>query len=111
MIRKKPNVRLRVESGQAKPPDIQLLSGGGPGQLQRCPASKFACYNFQIKFEQVAAVMEPLHCDRLGQHSIRIDKQFWVCFRWTKAGAEDVLEDQLKNIRPWSAESEIGDRA
>lgn len=35
-------------------------------------------------------MLEPLHGDRQGQHSIRINKQFRVCFRWTKAGAEDV---------------------
>jgi len=34
--------------------------------------------------------LEPLSGDRRGQHSIRINKQFRVCFRWTKAGAEDV---------------------
>lgn len=27
---------------------------------------------------------------RAGQHSIRINDQFRVCFRWTRAGAEDV---------------------
>jgi proteic killer suppression protein len=35
-------------------------------------------------------MLEALHGDRQGQHSIRINKQFRVCFRWTKAGAEDV---------------------
>ena len=35
-------------------------------------------------------MLEPLHGDRQGQHSIRINRQFRVCFRWTKAGAEDV---------------------
>lgn len=35
-------------------------------------------------------MLEPLHGDRQGQHSIRINKQFRVCFRWTKVGAEDV---------------------
>lgn len=35
-------------------------------------------------------MLEPLHGDRRGQHSIRINRQFRVCFRWTKAGAEDV---------------------
>ncbi len=25
-----------------------------------------------------------------GQHSIRVNDQFRVCFRWTAAGAEDV---------------------
>lgn len=35
-------------------------------------------------------MLEPLHGDRQGQHSIRINRQFRVCFRWTNAGAEDV---------------------
>ncbi|WP_416381905.1 type II toxin-antitoxin system RelE/ParE family toxin [Marinobacter sp. CA1] len=35
-------------------------------------------------------MLEPLLGDRQGQHSIRINRQFRVCFRWTKAGAEDV---------------------
>ena len=35
-------------------------------------------------------MLEPLHGDRQGQHSIRINRQFRVCFRWTKAGAEDI---------------------
>jgi len=35
-------------------------------------------------------MLEALADDRKGQHSIRINKQFRICFRWTKAGAEDV---------------------
>jgi proteic killer suppression protein len=35
-------------------------------------------------------MLELLAGDRCGQHSIRINKQFRVCFRWTEAGAEDV---------------------
>lgn len=27
---------------------------------------------------------------RAGQHSIRVNDQYRVCFRWTAAGAEDV---------------------
>lgn len=34
--------------------------------------------------------LEPLKGDRAGQHSIRINDQFRICFRWTQAGAEDV---------------------
>jgi proteic killer suppression protein len=34
--------------------------------------------------------LEALKGDREGQHSIRINDQFRVCFRWTPAGAEDV---------------------
>ena len=34
--------------------------------------------------------LEALKGDRTGQHSIRINDQFRVCFRWTDTGAEDV---------------------
>lgn len=34
--------------------------------------------------------LEALKGNRFGQHSIRINDQFRVCFRWTAAGAEDV---------------------
>ncbi len=35
-------------------------------------------------------MLEALSGDRKGQHSIRINKQFRICFRWAIAGAEDV---------------------
>lgn len=34
--------------------------------------------------------LEALSGDRAGQYSIRINDQYRVCFRWTKAGPEDV---------------------
>ncbi|MGX8008191.1 type II toxin-antitoxin system RelE/ParE family toxin [Mesorhizobium sp. ORM8.1] len=34
--------------------------------------------------------LEALKRDRAGQHSIRINDQFRVCFRWVDGGAEDV---------------------
>lgn len=34
--------------------------------------------------------LEALKGDRAGQHSIRVNDQFRVCFRWSAAGAEDV---------------------
>ena len=34
--------------------------------------------------------LEALKGDRTGQYSIRINRQWRVCFRWTEAGAEDV---------------------
>ena len=34
--------------------------------------------------------LEALKGDRVGQHSIRINDQYRLCFRWTPAGAEDV---------------------
>jgi toxin HigB-1 len=34
--------------------------------------------------------LEALKGDRAGQHSIRINDQYRVCFRWTAAGPADV---------------------
>lgn len=34
--------------------------------------------------------LERLKGDREGQHSIKINDQWRVCFRWTDSGAEDV---------------------
>jgi len=34
--------------------------------------------------------LEALRKERAGQHSIRVNDQFRVCFRWTVAGAADV---------------------
>jgi proteic killer suppression protein len=34
--------------------------------------------------------LEKLRGDRSGQHSIRINQQWRICFRWTPAGPEDV---------------------
>jgi len=34
--------------------------------------------------------LEALSGDRTGQHSIRINDQWRICFRWTEYGAEDV---------------------
>jgi proteic killer suppression protein len=34
--------------------------------------------------------LEPLLGNRAGQHSIRINDQWRVCFRWTEAGPADV---------------------
>lgn len=34
--------------------------------------------------------LEKLSGDRAGQHSIRINRQYRICFRWSSAGADDV---------------------
>jgi toxin HigB-1 len=34
--------------------------------------------------------LEALDDDRAGQHSIRVNDQFRVCFRWTPTGPADV---------------------
>jgi proteic killer suppression protein len=34
--------------------------------------------------------LEALKGNRTGQHSIRVNDQYRLCFRWTASGAEDV---------------------
>ena len=34
--------------------------------------------------------LERLAGDRSGQHSIRINEQYRICFRWTDAGPDQV---------------------
>jgi proteic killer suppression protein len=34
--------------------------------------------------------LEALKGDRVGQHSVRINDPFRICFRWTSSGPEDV---------------------
>ena len=34
--------------------------------------------------------LEALSGDRAGQHSVRVNDQFRVCFRWTDTGPENV---------------------
>ena len=34
--------------------------------------------------------LEALNRDRLGQHSIRINDQYRICFIWSQGGADDV---------------------
>ncbi len=34
--------------------------------------------------------LEKLRGDRAGQHSIRVNDQFRICFAWTSAGPQDV---------------------
>jgi len=34
--------------------------------------------------------LEPLRGDRTGQHSIRVNDQWRICFRWREDGAHDV---------------------
>ncbi len=34
--------------------------------------------------------LERLSGDRIGQHSIRINEQYRICFRWTDAGPDQV---------------------
>ena len=35
--------------------------------------------------------LEALSGDRKGQHSIRVNEQYRICFKWTEAGPDEVV--------------------
>ncbi|ALN75633.1 type II toxin-antitoxin system RelE/ParE family toxin [Aureimonas sp. AU20] len=67
---------------------------GFPGDLLRASQRKLAMLNAAAALEDLRAPpgnrLEALHGDREGQHSIRINDQWRICFHWTDAGPEDV---------------------
>ena len=78
--------------------DTQALANGEP---VRQFANIAAVARRKLRQLQIAGRLEDLRIppgnrlellkgDRAGQHSIRINDQYRVCFRWTDTGAEDV---------------------
>ncbi|MDP9177057.1 MAG: type II toxin-antitoxin system RelE/ParE family toxin [Gemmatimonadota bacterium] len=65
-----------------------------PSQLHLIGWRKLNVLNYTAKLEDLriprANRLEPLKGNREGQHSIRINDQFRICFRWTGNDAEDV---------------------
>jgi toxin HigB-1 len=65
-----------------------------PENILRVARRKLDQINQAIQLRDLSAPpgnrLEPLIGNRLGQHSIRINEQFRICFTWTQNGAIDV---------------------
>jgi proteic killer suppression protein len=65
-----------------------------PGDIQASALRKLRILNRVAHLDQLRAPpgnrLEALQGDRAGQHSIRINNQWRICFRWRDGGAEDV---------------------
>jgi toxin HigB-1 len=65
----------------------------GP-DLQRIAHRKLLILNAAATLDDVAVPpsnrLEKLKGSRAGQHSIRINQQWRICFTWTSAGPEDI---------------------
>ena len=65
-----------------------------PSDLQRRALTKLQLINAAVELEFLRLPpgnrLEPLIGNRKGQHSIRINDQWRICFRWTEQGVEDV---------------------
>ena len=65
-----------------------------PPSLRRSGWKKLAILNAALELTNLAVPpgnhLEALKDDRKGQHSIRINDQFRICFRWLEGNAHDV---------------------
>jgi proteic killer suppression protein len=78
--------------------DTEALRGrqvpGEMGGLSKVAERKLDMVHYAEKLSDLKSPpgnrLEGLRGDRAGQHSIRINDQYRVCFRWTADGAADV---------------------
>ena len=65
-----------------------------PADLVQRALDKLTLLDAAVSLEQLRVPpgnrLESLRGDRAGMHSIRINEQYRLCFRWTEAGAADV---------------------
>ncbi len=65
-----------------------------PAQLWPAVRRKLTQINRVREFRELAVPpgnrLERLHGDRAGQHSIRVNEQYRVCFRWEDGYADEV---------------------
>lgn len=70
------------------------LSRRLPASIQEVARRKLRMLNNAQRLDDLRAPpanrLEALKGDRKGQHSIRINDQWRVCFRWSHAGPSDV---------------------
>lgn len=65
-----------------------------PGDIQDVALRKLAALDSADRLDDLRSPpgnrLEALKDDRKGQHSMRINQQWRICFRWTEGGCEDV---------------------
>ncbi|SIR09609.1 proteic killer suppression protein [Rhizobium sp. RU20A] len=71
-----------------------LAPKGFPADLVRAAQRKLFLLNEATRLDDLRSPpgnrLEALKGDRQGQHSIRINRQWRICFVWTAAGPENV---------------------
>ena len=65
-----------------------------PAGLRQKALDKLTLLDAAVSLDQLRVPpgnrLEALRGDRVGQHSIRINDQYRICFRWTETGAVGV---------------------
>ncbi|MCH4538532.1 MULTISPECIES: type II toxin-antitoxin system RelE/ParE family toxin [Brucella/Ochrobactrum group] len=87
MIRSYKDARTRAVAGGKAPK-------GFPADLIRTTVRKLTMIDSAVILDDLRSPpgnrLEALKGDRKGQHSIRINDQWRICFIWTDAGAEQI---------------------
>ena len=76
--------KMSVEENIRAVLELQPAAQGGP-----LPATEIASRLDDLRIPP-GNRLEALRGDRAGQHSIRINDQYRLCFRWSDSGPEDV---------------------
>ena len=67
---------------------------GFPADLERRTTAMLTALDAAVALEDLRFPpgnhLELLRGDRAGQHSVRINRQWRICFRWTQVGPADV---------------------
>ena len=73
---------------------IGETSTGIPNQIQRVARRKLLMLDAAVELTDLRIPpnnkLEALKGDRKGQHSIRVNDQWRICFKWSTAGPRDV---------------------
>ncbi|MGH7587484.1 MAG: type II toxin-antitoxin system RelE/ParE family toxin [Gemmatimonadota bacterium] len=73
--------------------DSKAARGRLPSQMHGRAGRKLDQLNSAVSLQSLGLPglrLKKLKGDRKGWHSIRINDQYRICFRWTERGAEDV---------------------
>jgi proteic killer suppression protein len=74
--------------------DTKAARATCPSELRKNARRKLDLLNGAVSLEGLkyppGNKLKPLSGDRAGQHSIRINRQYRLCFRWENDGAADV---------------------
>ena len=75
--------------------DRQLrLRGDGTPTIQRVVRRKLLAIHAATELRELTVppgnLLEALKCNRKGQHSVRVNDQWRICFRWREGNAYDV---------------------
>jgi toxin HigB-1 len=82
---------LAAPERQISPPDPNRARMSSPITCKPLPDMLDAATRLSDLRSPPRNQLEALKPDRVGQHSIRINRQWRLCFRWTPNGPEEVV--------------------